>query len=86
MALELTSQEKDEAVASLRRYFTSELEVELSELRAKLLLDYVLQEIGPLAYNRGVQDAEKFLRLRLEDLPATCFEPPFRYWRMPKKR
>jgi uncharacterized protein (DUF2164 family) len=86
MAIELTTSEQAEAIGSLKRYFASELEVELSDLRAKLLLDFLLQEIGPLAYNRGVQDAEKFFRLRLEDLPATCFEPPFRYWQTKKKR
>lgn len=81
MATELTVAEQAEAIASLKRYFSSELEVELSELRAKLLLEFVLKEIGPLAYNRGVQDAEAFFRQRLEDLPATCFEPAFTYWK-----
>jgi Uncharacterized conserved protein (DUF2164) len=49
-------------------------------------VDYVLKEIGPLAYNRGVQDAEEFFRKRLEDLPGTCFEPPLTYWQTKKKR
>ena len=86
MPIEPTPQEHGEATASLKRYFASELEMELSDLRAKLLLDFLLKEIGPLAYNRGVQDAEKFFRARLEDLSATCFEPPFRYWRESRKR
>lgn len=81
MTTELTAAEQAEAIASLKRYFAAELEVELSDLRAKLLLDFVLKEIGPLAYNRGVQDAERFLRQRLEDLPATCFEPAFTHWK-----
>ena len=81
MATELTAAERAEALASLRRYFSVELELELSELRATLLLDYLLKELGPLAYNRGVQDAERFFRQRLEDLPATCFEAPFPHWR-----
>ncbi|HLP00828.1 MAG TPA: DUF2164 domain-containing protein [Opitutaceae bacterium] len=85
MPIELDATEQAEAMASLKRYFTSELEVELSDLRAKLLVEYLLKEIGPLAYNRGVQDAEKFFRHRLEDLPATCFEPPFTY-RKAKRR
>ena len=81
MVTELTATEQAEAIASLKRYFSSELEMELSELRATLLLDFVLKEIGPLAYNRGVQDAETFFRQRLEDLPATCFEPAFTHWK-----
>lgn len=86
MAIELTSQETDEAIHSLKKYCSSELELELGDLRARLLLDYLLKEIGPLAYNRGVQDAEQFFRKRLEDLPATCFEPPFAYWQAKKRK
>lgn len=81
---ELTPQQNTELVHSLRKYFSTELNQELSELQAKLLLDYLFKEVAPLAYNRGVQDAEKYFRTKLEDLPSTCFEPELTYWQ--KKR
>jgi uncharacterized protein (DUF2164 family) len=84
MPLELHSQEKEEITHSLKKYFSSEMDEPLSDLRAKLLLDFILKEIGPFAYNRGVRDAEEFFRNKLEDLPATCFEPTMTYWQ--KKR
>ncbi len=84
--LELTPQERDEVTHSLKRFFQEEMDEPLGDLRARLLLDYVLKEIAPLAYNRGVQDADRFLRQRLEDLPATCFEPPLTYWPLKRKR
>jgi uncharacterized protein (DUF2164 family) len=86
MAIELTAQETEEAMHSLKKYFSTELETELSELRARLLLDYLLKEIGPLAYNQGVMHAGEFFRKHLEDLPATCFEPPLTYWQARKKK
>lgn len=86
MAIELTAPQRDEAMYSLKKYFASEMGEEVGDLRARLLLDFILQEIAPLAYNQGVQHAEEFLRKRLEDLPATCFEPPFTYWQDKKKR
>jgi len=86
MAMELTPQEREEAMHSLKKYFSSEMEQDLSDLRAQLLLDYILKDLGPLAYNRGIQDAEDFFRKRLEDLPATCFEPPFTYWQAKKRK
>lgn len=85
MAIELNLQESADAIHSLRRYFTAELEMELSELQARLLLDFLLKEIGPFAYNRGVRDAEEFLRGRLEDLSATCYEPPLAFWQSRKR-
>ena len=86
MPLEFTPQESEAAIQSLKRYFSSEMDEELSDLRAKLLLDYFLKEIAPLGYNRGVHDAEAFFRKRLEDLSPTCFEPPFTYWQRAKKK
>jgi len=85
MAIELLPQETDEVIHSLKRYFSSELDQEIGDLKAKLLLDYILKEIAPLAYNQGVKHAEEFLRLRLEDLPATCFEPGLTYWQKKRK-
>jgi uncharacterized protein (DUF2164 family) len=86
MTIELNAQEASEAIHSLKKYFSSELDEELSDLRAKLLLDYMVKEIAPVAYNLGVKHSEEFFRKRLEDLSATCFEPPFTYWSAKKKK
>lgn len=85
MAIELTKQEIADIIPSLQRYFREERDEELSELRAKLLLDYFLKDIAPFAYNRGVKDAEQYFRARVEDLPATCFENELAYWTRKKK-
>jgi uncharacterized protein (DUF2164 family) len=85
MPIELNKQETKEVLASLHKYFGEEFEEELSELRAKFLLDYILKEIAPFAYNRGVKDAEMFFRGKLEDLSGTCFEDGLTYWSKKKK-
>ncbi len=85
MKLELDKETKLSVLASLRRYAREELDLELSEIRAKFLLDYVQAEIAPLAYNQGVKDAESYLRDRVEELPATCYEDGLTYW-IPKRK
>jgi len=50
MAMELTPQESKEAIHSLKKYFSTELGEDMGDLQAKLLLDYVLKEIGPLGH------------------------------------
>lgn len=85
MAIELTKQETDGIVLSLKKYIATEFDQEIGDLKARLLLDYFLQEIAPFAYNQGVKHAEEFLRARLEDLPATVFEPGLTYWRQKRK-
>lgn len=85
MAIELTKQEIADIVPSMQRYFREELDQELGELRAKLLLDYLMKEVAPFAYNRGVRDAEIFFRGKVQDLSATCFEDELAYWAQKKK-
>jgi uncharacterized protein (DUF2164 family) len=80
MAIELTKEETERIVPSLQKYFREELDQELSEMRAKMLMGYFLKEIGPFAYNKGVKDAEAFFRGKVEDLTATCFEDGLTYW------
>ncbi len=83
--MELGKEETKEVIASLQRYCREELELELGEMRAKFLLDYILKEIAPLAYNRGVKDADEFMRGKIEDLSGTCFEDGLTYWATKKK-
>ncbi len=85
MAIELTKEEIADVIPSLRRYFKEELELEISEMRAKFLLNYFLKEVAPFAYNKGVKDAESYFRGRVEDLSGTCFEPALTYWLKKKK-
>jgi uncharacterized protein (DUF2164 family) len=73
MNLNVAKEQKAEIVESLRRFAAEELDAEWSEVRAGFVLEYFLKEIGPLVYNHGVEDAQKFLRRAVEDLPATCF-------------
>lgn len=85
MAIELTKQEIADIIPSLQKYFREELEQELSEMHAKFLLGYILKEIAPFAYNKGVNDAESYFRSKIEDLPGTCFEPGLTYWLKKRK-
>lgn len=81
MNAHLSKEQKAEALASLQRYVSAELDCEMGDIQASQMLDYVLQEIGPFCYNQGVEDAKAFLASKLEDLSGTCFEEGLTYWR-----
>ena len=85
MALELTPQDFAQIIPSLQKYFREEFDQELSEMKARFLLEYFQQEIAPLAYNRGVKDAEQYFRSKTEDLTGICYEDPFTYWTRKKR-
>lgn len=80
MAVTLSADDRKQALASLGRYCRDELEVELSDIQLAGLLEFVLKEIAPSAYNQAIADAQAFLRDRLADLEATCYEPEFSFW------
>jgi uncharacterized protein (DUF2164 family) len=80
MSLPMSKERKEEVIRSTQRFFAEKLEIELSELQAAFLVDYVFHEIAPFAYNQGVEDAQKHLVQLAEDLPGTCFQEPLTYW------
>lgn len=80
MRVELAKETADRMIGSIRRYFTDQLDQDLGELQAKLLLDFVMQEIAPSIYNAAITDAQTYMRDRVADLDGACFVPEFGYW------
>lgn len=80
MKIELDERKLGDAVESLRRYFDENLPEPIGELPARLLLDFILAEIGPAIYNRGVADARERLQARLDDVEGELFVEEFGFW------
>lgn len=80
MAITLAPDAKKQAIASIRRYFGENWDQDIGDLKADLLLDFVVREIGPSIYNRAIADAQVYLRDRVADLEAACYEKEFGYW------
>lgn len=77
----LNERYRKEAIASIQQYFRTNLPDEIGDLPAGLLLDFFLEEIGPLIYNKGVSDAQQRVAARLADVEGELYEDPFQYWR-----
>ena len=80
MAIKPIKEQLPALLSSIQSYFREEWDQEISELKARLLLDYVMKEIAPVAYNKGVRDAESYFRQKIEDLSGSCHEAEFTYW------
>ncbi len=78
--IDLPKHKRADAIASLQRYFEENLPEPLGDLPASLLLNYILEEIGPAIYNQAVTDAQARLQLRLVDLPGELYADEFQYW------
>jgi uncharacterized protein (DUF2164 family) len=85
--IELPKQARAEAIASIQRYSQEELPEPIGELPAGLLLNFILEEIGPAIYNKAIADAQARLAGRVSDLNGELYADEFQYWvRLDSKR
>lgn len=80
VTLELNKQQRADAIASLQRYFAENFPEPIGDLPAGLLLNFVLEEIGPVIYNQAISDAQTRLLQRVTDLNGELYADEFQYW------
>jgi uncharacterized protein (DUF2164 family) len=78
--IELSKQHRADAIASIQRYFKENLSESIGDLPAGLLLNFLLEEIGPAIYNKAMADAQAYLQLQLSDLTGNLYVDEFQYW------
>lgn len=80
MTITLSPETTRQLHASIKRYFVENLDQDIGELKADMLLDYCLKEFGPLVYNQAIADAQLYFQGRVADLESVCYEKEFAYW------
>jgi uncharacterized protein (DUF2164 family) len=68
---------RKQAIASLQQYFAENMDEEIGELKAGLLVDFVAAELGPTIYNQAIADARTFFEERSADLAGVCYHAEF---------
>ncbi|WP_425984401.1 DUF2164 domain-containing protein [Brevundimonas sp. TWP1-2-1b1] len=71
--IEFSKDERAAATGKLRDYFARELDQELGQLPAEMLLDFIGKEIGGAFYNRGVRDAQQLVQQKAEDIVEALY-------------
>ena len=78
--IELSKEDRQQAIASIERYFLVNMDEKIGNVTAGALLGFFLQEIAPSVYNRGVADAQERLQQRVAELDFEVHEAEFAYW------
>ncbi|HKQ60473.1 MAG TPA: DUF2164 domain-containing protein [Candidatus Polarisedimenticolaceae bacterium] len=81
MPIQLPPPTERRLLASIQRYFEQELEQEIGELKARLVLDFCLREIAPSVYNQAIADAQARIQQQVADLDGACYQTEFGYWK-----
>lgn len=66
--IEFSKEEKTILVRRIQDYVSDELEVEIGQIPAELLLGFFSDVIGNYYYNRGLYDAQAVLAKRMDDV------------------
>lgn len=80
MSIELSKEARADAIASIQQYFDRNMPEPIGELPAGLLLNFIVEEIGPAIYNKAVADAQARIAVRIADLSGELYENEFQYW------
>ncbi len=81
MTIEMTKDDRAQAVASIERYFREHMEEQIGNVAASGLLSFFLEEVGPSIYNKAIMDAQERLQTRVAELDFEVHEQEFAYWR-----
>jgi uncharacterized protein (DUF2164 family) len=81
VTIELSKEARQQAIASIERYFREHMDERIGNIAAGALLGFMLEEIGPSIYNRAVADVQERLGARVAELDLEVHEEEFDYWR-----
>jgi uncharacterized protein (DUF2164 family) len=80
MNIEISKEQRSQAVASIERYFQEHMGERIGNIQAAALLKFFVEEVGPSIYNKAVADAQERLQMRVMDLDIECHAHEFGYW------
>lgn len=86
MPITLSPEVTTQLLASIKRFSAEHLDEEVGDLKAQLILDFCLAEVGGVVYNRAVADVQRRLLGAVTDVDGVCYEPEFAYWTRPGSR
>ena len=81
MAIDISAEQRKQAIASIERYFRENMDERIGNIAAGGLLGYFLEELGPIVYNKAVADVQERLQARVSEVGIEVHEDEFAYWR-----
>lgn len=66
--IELSAENKRTALIEIRQFFEQERDETLGDLASGIVLDFILEKIGPNIYNQAIIDTQKYMSEKVEDL------------------
>ena len=78
MSIDLHPDVRKELQAMLRAFLNKELEPEseIGDLKASIVLDFVIEQLGPGIYNQALADLQSHVMVRMSDAVDALLQAP----------
>ncbi|HEX6545750.1 MAG TPA: DUF2164 family protein [Bryobacteraceae bacterium] len=87
MKTELSKEVRTQAINSIQQYFRENMAEPVGDLAASLLLNFFLEELGPIVYNQAIVEAQARMMKYVSELNGDLYADEFQYWlRLERKR
>ena len=81
MALKLQKESEKYLLNSIKRFMSENFDEQIGDLKAGLILEFIVKEIGPSIYNQAIIDAQNYIQEKTADLSGAHYEPEFDFWK-----
>jgi uncharacterized protein (DUF2164 family) len=81
MAIKLSKEIETRLTDSIKQFYVEYMDGEIGDLKATLLLDFCIKEIGPCIYNKAIADAQAIMHEKVDDLDGSCYQQEFDFWK-----
>lgn len=68
MGIKLSKDTKEVLISSIQKFFAEECNEEISDFKASVFLDFILNEAGVYIYNQAISDAYQLMNQKNEEL------------------
>ncbi|CAM4245751.1 DUF2164 domain-containing protein [Bacillus manliponensis] len=73
MFMKITNDQKEKLVENVQRFFVEEGLEEIGRFQAERLIEQMIKELGPYAYNQAIQDARQLVVDKLTNMEEDLY-------------
>jgi len=77
--IELSSPIREKLIYELQEYFRKERDEDLKDLGAHLMIDFIVEELGPMIYNQALLDARQLMEDKIDDILLLELNDKYQY-------
>ena len=71
--IKLSDAAREKLQTEVKKFFIENRGEEIGDLQTDLLIDFLIESVGPTIYNQALEDASSWFRGRMDDLESDFF-------------